>query len=202
MGFADPYRIYVVANKDTGVVKYVGLTKQLGQQRWREHFSAARNGAPGRLYSALRKHGLDAFNFSFVVTCDGPDEAKRVERTLIEEYRTFARGGYNATPGGDGAGKDGRVVGAEESAQISARNLANWSDPEWAARQRERMRGVKKPEGFGAAISERRKGVKLSNETRRRMSEARKGKKHAPEVLAKIAAANRARAEAARQVAL
>lgn len=193
MNTDEIFRVYKVVRIATGDVKYIGITSQAVETRWAQHRSVARANRGSRMGAALRKYGEDAFEIIHIAHCENGVEAMRIERLLIADYGTFGRSGYNATPGGEGVGRDGRVISEEERKAITARNLEKWADPIWRAAQRERMRGCKKPTGFGEAISARRTGKPMSDETRAKMSASRIGKKHAPEVRARIAEQNRIR---------
>jgi group I intron endonuclease len=182
--------VYAVIKKSSARVMYVGVTKRAISTRWNEHSSAARRGLGSRLHDAIRKHGESAFQIAHIADCFDEEEARVVERKLISEFKTFERGGYNATPGGDGHGRNPVVLSADKRAETSARNVDLWADPEWRAKQCAAMKGRKKPEGFGAAVSARRLGVALPEQTKANMSASRAGKKHSPETRAKIAAKN------------
>ena len=88
--------IYKIENKINGKV-YIGQSIDI-LRRWREHRVAAHNNeAP--LYRAIRKYGLESFNFEVIEECCR-EELNDKEINYIIEYDSFYTG-YNLTTGGD-----------------------------------------------------------------------------------------------------
>ena len=105
--------IYVITNNINNK-KYVGLSKNC-YKRWYDHKEAARR--PKKpyqfripLYNAMRKYGIDNFNFSIIEECS-IEKLKEKEIYWIEKLNTY-NNGYNATRGGDLP--EGHVLKGEE----------------------------------------------------------------------------------------
>lgn len=80
--------------------RYIGITKQAADRRWRRGHGYRRN---KYFYSAIVKHGWD--NISHEIYADGlsQKEAEKLEQQLIAKYKSKDRRfGYNHTDGGDG----------------------------------------------------------------------------------------------------
>lgn len=96
--------LYLARNKNNGKV-YIGKTKKRDPvQRWRQHhhFAIVRN-KRCRFYSAIRKYGFDAFEFSVLRSVTNEVCLNSGERIYIQLYRsTDPQYGYNMSAGGDG----------------------------------------------------------------------------------------------------
>jgi group I intron endonuclease len=92
--------IYLIRNLVDGK-GYVGQTVMTIARRWSGHKSDARRNDTF-LYQAMRKHGIENFSITEVVSCD-PSLLNDLERHYIKFYGTyFSTGhGYNLTEGGD-----------------------------------------------------------------------------------------------------
>lgn len=132
------YLVYKLTNSVNGKA-YVGITARSLDTRWLEHCARARQGArtESRLYSALRKYGLDVFIREVIGTCDTEDEARAAETAFIRELGTYERG-YNANEGGHGwlhvpenvrrkssASQKGREIDTATRAKMSAAKLGD-----------------------------------------------------------------------------
>lgn len=53
------------------------------------------------LYKAIRKYGIENFNFDIIEECSA-DELNEREKYWISYYNSYGENGYNLTPGGDG----------------------------------------------------------------------------------------------------
>ena len=149
----DSYCVYVHTTPNGK--KYVGITKQLPENRWKN--GAGYLSSP-HFWSAIKKYGWD--NISHEVVCDGLSEAAACEKEkqLIALYRTNERElGYNQTSGGE-AGK--RYTDDVRKA-LSEKARKRYEDPE--EREKARLRVL---------------GKKHSDETRKKISIARAGKSH------------------------
>jgi group I intron endonuclease len=89
--------VYVITNILNGKC-YVGITKDL-EARWKDH---CRNREVSRLQRAIKKYGVDAFEFKHIADAFSWEDACNIERLLIKEYNSKSPGGYNLTDGGDG----------------------------------------------------------------------------------------------------
>jgi group I intron endonuclease len=94
--------VYLARNRLNGK-GYVGKTKRTLEQRTQEHLRFASKGSPQPLHRAIRKYGVEAFEWRILVEGDCTEEQLGLlEQDFIERLGTFGTGGYNATKGGDG----------------------------------------------------------------------------------------------------
>lgn len=117
-------RVYEVTHKDSGK-GYVGATTRSLDERMARHFVAAfsdlRNGT---FYAALRRHGIQAFEWKVVVECASFDEMWAREKETIASRGTFEPDGFNQTRGGLGGGwKLGRERGPMSEAERRKRSV-------------------------------------------------------------------------------
>jgi len=110
--------VYVITNTVNGH-RYVGITKDL-VARWKDH---KRSKEVSCLQRAIKKYGVDAFEFKHIADAFSWENACELERILIKEYNSRAPNGYNLTDGGDGG--FGYKFGPEE---VEARRLRMLSD--------------------------------------------------------------------------
>ena len=94
--------IYRIINKIDGK-SYVGqFCKDNPKQRFTNHKSRARKeDSTEYLYRAIRKHGIENFDFTLICVCDN-NELNDLEIKYIKEFNTFGPNGYNMTIGGQG----------------------------------------------------------------------------------------------------
>lgn len=94
------YKIYNTINNKL----YIGQTTKTAEKRFSEHLKNADTGKRGRLYNAMRKHGLSNFFVEVVENIDVCDNYKEVlderEKFWINYYGSV-ESGYNVTYGGD-----------------------------------------------------------------------------------------------------
>lgn len=95
-----PY-IYKITNKVNGKI-YIGKTVRSLDKRWKEHCQSSRKTQCEKrpLYEAMKKYGIENFEFSLIEECDENILSEK-EKYWIEYYGSF-KNGYNATIGGDG----------------------------------------------------------------------------------------------------
>ena len=93
--------------------KYVGKTNDLRRRALR-HRAEAKNGSRCLFHMAIRKFGIDAFEFKPDRTGMFEWEAYDHEVELIAHLDTFHGDGYNMSEGGDGDWGSTRVATAEE----------------------------------------------------------------------------------------
>lgn len=104
-GFADGI-IYVITHKESGK-KYVGLTIQTLERRWKYHIEQSNAGlikSESSLHHAIREFGPDAFEMSQLDSGKCKDDLERNEREWIEKLGTMAPNGYNLHAGGVSGG--------------------------------------------------------------------------------------------------
>lgn len=93
--------IYKIENK-TNHKTYIGKTEMIDPyKRWREHIAeAGRTRSRTRaLYAAMKKYGVDNFEFTVLEETNNPCQREREYIVLYNSYHN----GYNETLGGDGA---------------------------------------------------------------------------------------------------
>jgi group I intron endonuclease len=99
-----PYTIYKIVNKITNK-SYIGKSNNVAK-RWQQHktfpFSKGKNRNQClKLYRAIRKYGVDNFDFSIIQEYENSEECDQAEINFIKEHQTI-QNGYNITSGGTG----------------------------------------------------------------------------------------------------
>lgn len=118
------YRIY---NKETGK-SYIGKTTK-GIERINDHFYRYKYEKQSNnnktLYFAMKKHGIEAFDYEVIYTTENPEELDSKEIEYIELYNSDINkgNGYNMTAGGKG-GDTWKCLTPEERA-IRITNQSN-----------------------------------------------------------------------------
>lgn len=86
---------------------YIGQSVHI-ETRWSDHkrlaFYPSLVGYEYPLYRAIRKYGIENFEFSVIENCL-ENELDEKERYWIAHYKSFGPEGYNQTPGGQGTPK-------------------------------------------------------------------------------------------------
>lgn len=94
--------VYHIHCSKTGL-SYVGVTQKTVEHRWQCHWKRALRGGSGRLWKAIRRHGVNAF---LVTTLESGitsrQELHLAERKWISKLRTLHPSGYNIMSGGSG----------------------------------------------------------------------------------------------------
>jgi group I intron endonuclease len=101
--------IYRILNKLTKKC-YIGETKCIDVSiRWNQHIQTIgiNKGCPA-LRDAVKKYGIDNFEFSILIICFD-DERFKYEIEYIKKYNSVVPGGYNITKGGEGGGFQGKT---------------------------------------------------------------------------------------------
>ncbi len=195
--------VYVIENLINSH-KYIGVTKQTLDQRFRQHMKDLKKGSKLTVHNAIRKHGIDSFRVYKIDDAESLSELKEKEKYWIEKYDTF-KNGYNETLGGEGSW--GRKVTLKTKKLISERAKERFLSEDARQKQREatikcwnnfpeerkkdfaekcrtnslgnnRAKGMtySHTEDAKRRISEAHKGKTFSEESRRKMSETKKGK--------------------------
>jgi group I intron endonuclease len=141
--------VYLATNMETGE-KYVGATILALKRRKQGHAHDAKRGKKGgKFLDAVRKYGIDAFDFSVLVECETRDEALRLEQVFIANIKPT----YNITLGGLGAlGSPGFWLGKkrypETVEKVRAALLANptryWLGKKRSQETREKISATKR----------------------------------------------------------
>ena len=161
----DIYTVYQIKNLINSKV-YIGITTRDPEERWNDHLYSYPN-TDFVLYKAMRKYGLDNFQFSILQQTNDLEVLKNLEIKYIQEYNSYCfqedSNGYNMTLGGDG------TVGYKpsEETRIKISNaLMGAKNPNY---------GKPKSADVKRKISEAHKGKTLSEETKKKLSEANMG---------------------------
>lgn len=99
--------VYAAINKVNNKI-YVGMTSRGLAERIRGHKASARRGGKSLFWAALRKYGVDGFDFIIVCRCRNFQHALEQEQNAIASIMPE----YNMTAGGEG--NDGRVASITE----------------------------------------------------------------------------------------
>lgn len=173
--------VYLVTNRINGK-RYIGVTSRKPSERRYFHERHALHGKRAQcryFHAALRKYGLDAFEWTVLLECPSFEEGLREEIRLISEIRPE----YNLTRGGQGV--VGRVATLEQRAAISARMKGKKPTPEMIAKASAKNRGRKRTPEQRERMGAARRGKPFSEAHLRNMSIAKTGKKQSRETVAK-----------------
>ena len=122
--------------------KYVGLTKQTMESRWKKHIYTAKSSKGGRWHfpNAIRKYGPEAFSHTILETCSSLEEANLAEQKWIEKFDSRnPEKGFNLAPGGT-------------SSPHSIRKNP-WNNPEFRVKILAKMKALGASPAFKAKIS-------------------------------------------------
>jgi group I intron endonuclease len=166
--------IYRIINKTDGK-SYVGqYCKDNPRQRFTNHKSRARNEASTEyIYRAIRKHGVENFDFTLVCVCKN-EELNDLEVKYIKEFDTFGENGYNMTSGGQGVRDLKHTPETKEKLRITSTGRF----PDEEVRKR---------------ISDGLKGHYVSADTREKLRKASTGVPKLPSTIEKLRIASTGR---------
>jgi len=185
--------IYRILNKLTKKC-YIGETKSKDViWRWNQHRQKIEinKGCPA-LRDAVKKYGIDNFEFSVLIICFDDDRFKH-EIEYIKKYNSVVPNGYNITNGGEGGGFQGKthteevkniiknklkqkyIDNPDLKKQMSERNKIVMSTPE----VRDKIKnGILNSEKWKKVIEDKRIGnyeqVKHTEERKNKISESLK----------------------------
>ncbi len=163
--------IYLAQNKINGR-RYVGQSISTLEKRKKSHELSARYGSPTRFAKAIRRYGIDGFDWKVVFEDVADADLNEFEEDAIRIYQSQHPNGYNLLSGG---GQNGRH--SEESKQRMSLSQT----------------GKTRSEEFKQKVSAFHKGRKRSGLTRQRQSNARSGIPLSAEHRKKISDNNRMR---------
>jgi group I intron endonuclease len=125
-----PSLIYKITNLVNGKV-YIGQTTQSLRQRKAEHISRLEAGErQHKLYRAMRKHGIENFQFSELCSALREEYLDQLEIKLIQEFNSYNRG-YNSSAGGGSTSPETR----KRLSQIFKGRKITWSSKIVASRR-------------------------------------------------------------------
>ena len=148
--------VYKATIRENGKI-YIGKTSYSLPERVSRHITANYT-----FSKALKKYGLESFEFAIIDNSDSDEELSNKEIYWIKFYKSKGKNGYNMTDGGEG------IPGWHHS--IEARKKMS-----------EARRGVPSSEETKKLLSKVHTGVPLSEEHRRNIGLAHIGRKHTKE---------------------
>jgi group I intron endonuclease len=198
--------IYRITNKIDGK-SYIGqYCKDNPKQRFTNHKSRARKESSTEyLYRAIRKHGIENFDFTTICVCDNK-ELNDLEIKYIAEFNTFGENGYNMTAGGQGirnykhtpetierlrVASTGRTPNEETKKRISEGLMGHGCSDETKEKLRKASIGVQKTPETIEKLRIASTGRIVSRETGEKLSKALTGKPKSVEHINKIKANKR-----------
>ena len=111
------YIIYKFTNKVNGKI-YIGLTNRSFKTRKYEHILASNKSPKFKFHQAIKKYGIDNFNFHVLIICFDEDRYK-YEIEYIKKYNSIVPNGYNILEGGPGGSFEGKKHSEETKTLIS-----------------------------------------------------------------------------------
>ena len=97
--------VYCAKNLINGKL-YVGYTSKTLEERIQNHLHQSKNKNYKHYFylfkSALRKYGLESFEWSILSECSSIGECCKKEKFYIKKFDTISPNGYNLTEGGNG----------------------------------------------------------------------------------------------------
>jgi len=165
--------IVYVARCVTNNKLYFGVTGRGLATRIRQHVYMAKNPRT-RFHTALRKYGVDGFEWLALASITDREEAFRLESLCISHFQTMDRlQGYNDTSGGEGS-----IPSDTTRAKMSA---VRRGKPTWS--KGKKLTPAQTAGRFG---NRNRLGKQHSEEAKERMRLVHLGKKHSEETLTKM----------------
>jgi group I intron endonuclease len=155
--------VYKATNKINSKV-YVGYTLKTLEQRKLNHFIKSKSKSNKHYFylfkEAIRKYGLESFDWEVLCKCDSMEECCEKEKQFIKELNTISPYGYNLTEGGNGGipsnetkvkisktvkkfWKENRNLNSFVTADSTQR--ADWAKKSWTIKK---QKGYKAPSGF------------------------------------------------------
>lgn len=156
--------VYLLTNTVNGK-RYVGISSDGAEARWRQHNYDAKNRPVTALHHAIRKYAPESFTVEVLERCLNFDMLKIREIHWIARLKTKAPRGYNLTDGGDGV--FGYKPTPETIRRISLAHLGKKKSPEMRAKMREIA-------------------LNRSPEHLAKIAAAVTGKRHTPEAIEKV----------------
>lgn len=150
----DERRYYVYAHILFDGRKYIGITKQKPQRRWRN--GEAYKSQNPYFYHAIQKYGWDAFLHIIIDEGLSKEEAIQKEIELIAKYKTQERDhGFNLCAGGEGTTNPSEETRRKIGEASKKTNTGRKHTEEFKARMSERMKN-NNPNAGGKAMTQDR----------------------------------------------
>jgi group I intron endonuclease len=152
------FSIYKITNLVNGKI-YIGQTKLTIEERFQQHkYNANSSYKKSRLYSAMKKYGVDNFSVKLIDEAGTQEESNEKEIDWINFYKSniykHPNVGYNMTDGGGGI--SGYQLSEDHKQKIS-----------------EAMKGMVCSEERVRKISESKMGHEVSDETREKIRQTK-----------------------------
>ena len=164
--------IYIVENKVNGK-SYVGQTNNLSVRKKR-HLSGS--SCAKLLNRAVKKYGVDKFEFFVLESCNGQEASNLRERYWIKALVTLSPAGYNLSAGGGGI--SGYSFSPEQRQHVSEALKGLKSSEETCLKISRSKKGEKNPMYGLVGILSPTYGRKHSEETCELMRESALGRVH------------------------
>jgi hypothetical protein len=133
------------------------------EKRWKQHIKDSRAKRRHDFQQAIHEFGPDVFDhLTLVDNIETLDEAKRLERQLINKLNTQVPNGYNMNPGG--GGHHGQLPSASTRQKQHEKALMRWSDPERRSQLIASMSGIPKSQEHKDKLRVLRRGTPMSDQ--------------------------------------
>ena len=163
------WTIYVHTHVESGR-RYIGLTSQTMEKRWKNHVCASKSSKGGRWHfpNAIRKYGPQAFSHEVLEIHGTLEAANAAEERLIEKFKTRdPQFGFNLTKGG--------------GFKPNPEKKNPWNDPEFGKRVSASLKERNQDPAYKALRSEISQEVLSRPEVRRKLSEATRSQFSTPD---------------------
>ncbi len=102
--------IYKITNNVNGML-YIGKTKRLITERWKQHCNDARNKSKCfRFQEDILKYGKENFTVEQIDEAETDEEACEKEIYWIKQYNSLYPNGYNVSKGGKNTGNMKKIM--------------------------------------------------------------------------------------------
>jgi group I intron endonuclease len=150
------FKIYLIENTINGKV-YVGKTKKLIEERWKDHVRNAKNKTNRRLYDAMNKYGPENFTISELDSTEDEEKINEIESWFIHIlHSNNPNHGYNMTLGGDG----GNTISAFTEDRLL----------DYKKKLSESIKGYKHSEKTKLRLSEMKTGIIMDDSIKEKIS--------------------------------
>lgn len=169
--------IYKIVNSVNGKF-YIGFTTQPPTKRLSQHVAKAKRGVAGRLYAAMRKHGVD--NFTIEIIEQGQDR-HHYHDVREPHFIATLKPEYNLTKGGEYAPFSEHTL-----LKLSQAAKRRWLSPSYREKITKSRTGEKKTAEarVNMSVAQKKKFIEHP-ELREIISRAHRGRKHSPEHIEK-----------------
>ena len=165
--------------------KYVGVTNQTTNQRWRSGTGYKENKQPA-IFHAIMKYGWDNVIHDIMAENLTSKQASSMEVELIKSLNShISENGYNIAWGGL---KGGNIMSDETKKKLSIIRTGTKMSEEAKQKMSQVRKGRRLSDEAKKKLSEANKGLIRSDETRAKISKSKTGKKHTDETKALISA--------------